>query len=375
MNRSEPLQADLERRILNGLACEYDASLHFLDGPLRARMVRPLLRLSDLKGRWGQWVPERREICLSRNLAMHYPWGAVREVLRHEMAHQLAGLMAANDHRPHGAAFREACRLLRADPAASANYRALDRRANGPAALPEDRWRLRVQKLFALAESPNPHEAASAMRKARELITRHGDDRPQGAWTEPHISVLIGKPALRHFRDEYLLAQLLIDLYGVAGVWVPAYVLDKGRMGSALEISGRPAQIQVAAYAHDFVGRFIEGCWRQDRKLRNRGRRPLRDFAVGVIEGFRAKTILPAKNPEPPLTTSNAIVAIQDPRLTAYLRHRYPHLRNFRREGGRIDPTAYGAGLEQGRHLMIREGIGGSDFSVDTQPAIAYFSR
>ncbi len=358
MLKDKTLQSELEKRILKGLGCEYEEALSFLEPPFRDRLARPLLRLGDLKGRWGQWAPERREICLSRELVFNYPWGAVREVLRHEMAHQLAGLISSSDHRPHGEAFREACRRLRADPAATANYRALDQRASCSTQAPQDRLRLRVQKLFALAESANPHEAASAMRKARELIARHGIGRPQETWSEPHLSILIGKPALRHFRDEYLLAQLVMDLYGVAGVWVPAFALEKERMGSALEISGRPAQIQVAAYAHEFVCRFIENCWQQDLKLRGRGRRSRKDFAVGVIEGFRAKTIRKSAASKPPPADEESLVAIRDPALTAYLRQRYSRLRSFRRGGGRIDATAYGAGLEQGRHLVIREGIG-----------------
>ena len=358
MQPNELLQSELEERILKGLVCEYEEALSFLEAPFRDCLTRPLFRLGDLKGRWGQWAPERREICLSRELVFNCPWGAVREVLRHEMAHQLAGLINSSDHRPHGEAFREACRRLRADPAATANYRALDQRASCNAQAPQDRLRLRVQKLFALTESPNPHEAASAMRKARELIALHRIDQPQGTWNEPHVSILIGKPALRHFRDEYLLAHLVMDLYGVAGVWVPAYVLDKECMGTALEISGRPAQIQVADYAHDFVSRFIHNCWREDLKLRDRGRRSRKDFAVGVIEGFRAKTIRNCASPKPPRAVQESLIAIRDPALTAYLRQRYSRLRSFRRGGGRIDTTAYGAGLEQGRHLVIREGIG-----------------
>ncbi len=44
-------------------------------------------------------------------------------------------------------------------------------------------------------------------------------------------------------------------------------------------------------------------------------------------------------------------------------------------QAGGLDAAAYGAGLDQGRRLVIRKGITGGDFSVDTQPAIAYLSR
>jgi hypothetical protein len=370
-----PLQCDLEKRILDGLACEYRQALSCLEAPLRRRLAPPLLRICELKGHWGQWVPERREIRLSRRLVTEYPWGAVRDVLRHEMAHQLAGLMDAGDSRPHGAAFRQACRLLRADPAASAAYRPLDLQAVPASRTPEDRLRRRVQKLFALCESPNPHEAASAMRKARELIARHGVHQSSGDWAEPYISILLGQPALRHFRDDYLLAHLLTDLYAVAGVWVPAYVLEKARMGSALEVSGRPAEVQVAAYAHDVIRRVIQDGWCRQRELKRRGQRSRRDFAVGVIEGFRGQPLAPVAAPGPSAPASRDLVAAPDPGLDAYVQQRYPGLRRSLRGAGGLDAAAYGAGLDQGRRLVIRKGITGGDFSVDTQPAIAYLSR
>ena len=361
MNGASVLQAELERRILHGLACEYDEARGLLDDGLRQRLRRPLFALGDLKGRWGQWVADKREICLSRDLVLKYSWGAVREVLRHEMAHQLAALIDRHNGRPHGEAFREACRRLRADPAATANYRMPDGSPAAATSSPEDRLRIRVQKLFALADSPNPHEAASAMRKARELLARHGGDAPPRPWDERHVSILLGAAALRHYRDDYLLAHLLMDLYAVEGVWVPAYVLDKGRMGRALEISGRPSQVQVADYAYDFVRRFITRSWHQAPALRSCGQRARRDFAAGVIEGFRAKMSPAPANPGTAPPAAAALVPRDDPALATYLRQRYPHLRRFRRQLPNHDPDAYAAGLDRGRRLVIREGIARND--------------
>ena len=36
----------------------------------------------------------------------------------------------------------------------------------------------RIQKLFQLSTSSNPHEAAAALAKAQELLARHYDDAP-----------------------------------------------------------------------------------------------------------------------------------------------------------------------------------------------------
>jgi hypothetical protein len=134
-------------------------------------------------------------------------------------------------------------------------------------------------------------------------------------------------------------------------------VLTKGRMGSALEISGRPAQVQVAAYAHDFVRRFIEDGWRREPIRHKNGKRSRRDFAVGVIQGFRDRVISSIAVHQADQACPKALVPVSDSGLAAYLEHRYPRLRHFRRGGACMDPDAYAAGLDRGRRMVIHQGI------------------
>ena len=82
-----------ERRILLGLAHEWELACSQLAPAYRARMQKPSFRLADTTRLLGQWSPARREISLSRQLAENHPWDEIREVLRHETAHQLADAM------------------------------------------------------------------------------------------------------------------------------------------------------------------------------------------------------------------------------------------------------------------------------------------
>ena len=186
-------------------------------------------------------------------------------------------------------------------------------------------------------------------------MERHAGASDPGRGTERYMTVLVGSPGLRHFRDDYLMAQLLIDLYAVEGVWVPAYVLSRGKMGRALEISGAPTRVQVAVYAHDFVRGFIRREWRRYEGAGGGRRRARRDFAGGILEGFRAKTT--TRGAARPPSAEGAVVAIDDTALNAYLRHRYPRLRRFRRSAGHHDASAFAAGLRTGAELVIHEGI------------------
>src|SRR5688572_6871961 len=79
------LSAALETALLRALAASWDEiNLNHFGGKLR----RPVLALHDEPGRLGQWNGGRRHLSLSRTLVWEQPWGVVRAVLEHEVAHQ-----------------------------------------------------------------------------------------------------------------------------------------------------------------------------------------------------------------------------------------------------------------------------------------------
>jgi hypothetical protein len=123
------IREQLERRILHGLPHEWKQVLGYASPSQRRAMEMPMFSIRDFKNRLGYWSPRRKEICLGRNLVMNHPWYAVLDVLRHEMAHQFAHqVFGAFGELPHGPAFQEACRILRADPEASGSYPSLGRK-------------------------------------------------------------------------------------------------------------------------------------------------------------------------------------------------------------------------------------------------------
>ncbi len=113
----------------------------------------------------------------------------------------------------------------------------------------------RIKKLLALAESSNAHEAEAAMMKAHELIAKYNIDLINTNERREFMSIFLGKPALRHWREDYHLAGLIQDFYFVQGIWVPAYVVDKEKMGRVLELSGTARNLKIAEYVLEFVRR------------------------------------------------------------------------------------------------------------------------
>ncbi len=347
--------ADRERRVLAGLACEWELAAAELEPRYRQRLFRPLLRLSNTPGRLGQWDAAKREISLSRPLALEHPWDDIRDVLRHEMAHQLAEtLLAADGQPPHGPAFHQACLMLRADPAAAGGRPLHKRLAEADPASADPRYG-RIRKLLALAQSRNAHEAEAAMLKAHELMARHHITTLTRDPRRTFVSVFLGPPALRHFKEAYYLANLVQDFYFVQGIWVPAFVVAKEKMGRVLEVSGTPANVAQAGYVFTFVNRHIDRRWDEMGAHRRLTRYQKSDFAVGIIEGFRQKL----EREQLPTTPAaeRALIRLSDPRLSAYLRQRYPHTSHIRRGGGQRDLDIYQRGRQFGEQMVIHRGI------------------
>jgi hypothetical protein len=357
--KSEKNQArhELERRILHGMACEWETALLNLEPTQRQFIRRPLFAIKDMQTRWGNWSPEKREISLSRQLVMNYPWDSIREVLQHETAHQIAQMLfGASTQTPHGPAFKQACELLRIHPAASANYPPLQDRFLQDQSSHYDKRMLRIKKLLALAESKNRFEADAAMTKAHELIARHNIELNRHEDKRDFLSIFIGQPALRHPREDYHLANLLQDYYFISGIWVSAYVIGKGKMGRVLEISGTVQNLKIAEYVHDFIIQFIDAQWRQYNRQKRMNRFRKTDFAAGIIEGFRDKlesSVVKKKKKKDIF----ALIQKGDPQLANYFKFKYPHTASVKKTALHQDARIIRDGKKLGKKLVIARGI------------------
>jgi hypothetical protein len=354
--RGAPAQ-ELEQRILHGISLEWTHVVSQLRSISRCPLKMPLFSLRDLNGKWGTWSRSKREISLSWKLVLNHSWDSVREVLLHEIAHQYVDeVSGGHNEPPHGPMFQKACHLLRANPKSSGNYPLLDERVASKALHSNDKTMLRVKKLMALAESGNRHEAEAAMAKAHELIAKHNVDLfAQENEQRDFTSVFVGKPALRHSREDYGLAHLLQDFYFVHGIWVSAYVFEKEKMGRVLEISGTLQNLKIASYVHDFVFRFIRTQWVEYNKDKRLNSYRKSDFAVGVIQGFRSKLEQSQKQIES--RNEFALVKMDDPLLAGYVAYRYPRIVSFRRGVSNQDKKVLRDGERVGQRLVISKGI------------------
>ncbi len=351
------LQEDLERRIVHGIACEWENALWVLSPDDRQHMRQPFFSLRTLKSRLGYWSRSKNEIAISRTFALDYPWDDVRDVLTHEMAHQYADqILKTSETSPHGPDFLKACHRLRANPKASGSYKPLHDQIHSLSISNQDRVLLRVKKLMSLAKSSNRHEAEAAMTKAHELMRKYNVELQNRSSQRNFVSMFIGFPALRHHREEYHLANLLQKYYFVQGLWVSSYVLAKEKMGRVFEISGIPENVKIASYVYDFVKNTIDMHWRHYNRQGMLNRYRKTDFAVGLIEGFCNKLAAQKQTPSHRGKTT-ALISLEDPMLKVYMSQKYPRTRTFQRAASSQDDQVLKHGFEIGKDLVISKGI------------------
>ena len=88
-------------------------------------------------------------------------------VLKHEMAHQIVTEHFGVRHEePHGPTFKKACNLLQITPCACYTFSAI---TNSP----KSNLLNKIEKLLALGQSSNRHEAELALAKGHELSLKY----------------------------------------------------------------------------------------------------------------------------------------------------------------------------------------------------------
>lgn len=344
MVHTEQLTAELEASLLRELMRTWrELAYAYFKGGLHP----PVMRLVDGGTRLGAWDRQARCIELSRPFVMGNGWGAVVEVLKHEMAHQYAHeVLGAIDETAHGPAFRKVCERMGIDPAASGIPETRD---EGDARVLD-----KVTALLALAQSGNQHEAENAAALAQRLMLKHNvalaDAPGRRRYGFRHLGAIKG----RHQESEHILAAILADHFFVEVIWVPGYRPEDGKRGSVLEICGSLANLEMASYVHDFLEQTAERLWKEHKKaLGIRRNRDRRSYIAGVMEGFRERLSAEKKR-----SAETGLVWVGDADLHRYHRSRHPHVRSVRLQGhGHTDARKHGRAA--GRNIVLHRGVKG----------------
>jgi len=334
----------------------------------------PTFVIVDTTKYWGKWCGGSiEEIHINSTLITKYNWSFLREVMAHEIAHQVVEkIFKITDQKSHGKAFIRACKILRVSPKASIKYPTLRERIEMAVKNKEPSGILaKVKKLLALATSSNIHEAEQATSKAYELIAKYNLSLVSNHNNNDceYINFAIGKNM--KVRQIYIkiLVVILRDFYFIKPIWIPRLNLD-GSKGVTLLVSGRPENVLIAEYVYEFVLTYINTKWQEVKKTRKKRKGIKKQgytkakFAQGVVQGFQAKLTLSRIKIDNLTTDNTSLITIGDQQLQKFCNYHYPNIKH-ESYGIKDHSTneAYQSGHQHGKKLIIHKSINSSNNS------------
>lgn len=220
----------------------------------------------------------------------------------------------------------------------------------------------KVQKLLALSNSSNAHEAANAAAAANKLIDEYRlseIDLEVQSETDPIIeddSPIYETGRVTLWKN--VLIHVLTAHYGVAN-YNDAY-FPEGRQVSRFKLIGRASDIQIVRYMFTWL---IAECQRlANLQVKGQGRVAVASYCTGFVSGI--STQLQASRQEVQKTaTSEAIIKL-DSRLQEsrnFMYNKYTDMKKSKYQShSQFDSQAFAAGQKQGRNIHLGSALGGS---------------
>jgi hypothetical protein len=334
-------------------------------------LAPPILEISESEREMGSWNSATRTLRLSSHLISQYPWVIVQQVLKHEMAHQYCSEILGSNEAGHGPDFQKGCELL-----------GVEVEFRGPCSTPGElesslegkntisgagrKFIDKIEKLLALATSPNEHEAALAMEKATELIDKYGVSAFELGRKQKFGYILINRKRKRIERYQRVICRILQDFFSVRVVMSTLYdpfLLDSHKV---IELLGSRENVIIAEYCYYFLENKLESLWNHNRhRFRGQVRREKNSYFLGLLAGFHKKLEEGKRQRQERAVKDHGGTDIEQAlmicknELDRYVSRRFPRLRNARRSGARVYRNTYSEGVKTGRTITFAKGVSG----------------
>ena len=325
----------------------------------------PILEISDSKKEFGSWHAAPRILRLSRHLIGNYSWAVTLQVLKHEMAHQLCSEIFATDGPPHGEDFQQACELLGVLPeyrrAGSMVAEVVAQAAGGSKISTRGRECLaKVQKLLALSQSSNEHEATLAMQKANELIEKHHLEELGNDPEHRYGFGIIDRKKKRIESYQRRICAILHDFFFVRVVLSSLYDPLRNETYKTIELLGSKENVAIAEYCYFFLENRVASLWLLHKhRFKGSQRTEKNSYYLGLLRGFYNK-LQEQKDRKKECTIKpqrGDLVVAEEKRLEIFVGMRFPRLTKSARSGAKIYRSTYNEGVETGKTISFAEGL------------------
>ena len=299
----------------------------------------------------GYFESETLQIGLNKQLLFRAKPQVLDNILRHEWAHfycHLAFPQSEGDS-PHGPKYREVCRMFGWGEEVFSAYSDLDGENQKVSAGAEfEKIFGRLQKLFNLSSSQNPHEAELATLKANQLLLKY--NLQQVGAEDEEEEVLVKRVYWARRSNSTLNA-----LYQVLRHFYVGTVINRTSRGVHLEVVGNRVNVELADYTGKFLAHEFERLWNlAKRKNSWRGPGQKNSYILGLGEGLAKK--LQKQSQRQTGKSPRALVTIEK-QIERQMRLAYPRLGRIGLSGGSAHAKARAVGASDGQNLSLKRGL------------------
>lgn len=330
-------------------------------------LVPPVFEITDTKKELGAWCQATRTLRLSRHLIVNYSWSVTLQILKHEMAHQLCSEQNVNSGKPHGELFQQSCERLGVLPeyrcARAVLIKRVEEARGGSKTTRRGRKCMaRVEKLLALTESSNEHEAALAMQKANELIGKYNIQRLVTDREHHYTFSVIDRKRKRIESYQRHICMILQDFFLVRVVLSNLYDPLRNETYKTIELLGTNENVAVAEYCYYFLENQLVLLWsRNKHRYKGAVRTEKNSYYLGLLRGFYQK-LQAQKNDKKDLrvrATLGELIVADERRLAGFVGMRFPRLRKVSARGVKVYGATFEEGVEAGKNISFAEGLTG----------------
>jgi len=205
----------------------------------------------------------------------------------------------------------------------------------------------KIQKLLALAGSPNENEAKAAMAKAQGLMLKHNIDMRS---VQDHDSEYINELS-ETFKREHPSMKFINSI--IEKYFFVRVVKSNRREGKFFNYIGEKQNVQTALHTVNFLKATFDRLWKEYKAETGAGRASKQSFILGLFEGFCEKMDQQRMEAE----QKYDLVLVDDPRATEKMNELFPRLSRRASRGTRLrDGAARSAGQSAGRNIKLSAG-------------------
>jgi hypothetical protein len=230
----------------------------------------------------------------------------------------------------------------------------------------EERLLRLAEKLLALAQSSNEHEAALAVERVRQLYAKYNLDRLAAGSAPAHVHCIINRRRRRIDSDDSGIFSILNEHFLVRVIYASIYDAHDLCEYRVAELLGTRENVLMAEYVYHFLRHKLDMLWEDYCVRTGCAGSARRSYMLGVLAGFRQKlnksaapAASAAQDDESHTTdkTSQALLKLADQQLEAFVASRHPKLTTRSWTSGYREPNSYGAGFADGETINLHRGI------------------